>query len=100
MKFLVITRPRTTTPPQGEEYNRLARLAHDWVEAQLASGAMDGIYNIVPRGGVAIVNAATAEDLMAGIQQYPFSPYLDYEIHPLLDRAAAARLMGLPSGQE
>ena len=83
MKFLVFARYRIgVTIPQSAD---LFRQTKDWLEARLADGTMDCLYNLPAGGGVGIINADSHEALTEILGAYPLQPLVGYEVHPLSD---------------
>ena len=36
-------------------------------------------------GGVAVTNADSHEDLMASMREFPLFPFVEWQVHPLVD---------------
>ena len=84
MKFLVLSRPRTDAPVPRDALT-LYQTAEEWLDSALKSGQIDCVYQRVGGGGVAIVNADTAEELWEGIASYPLTAQLEFQVEPLVD---------------
>jgi hypothetical protein len=83
MKFLVLTKPYPGAPMPKDPAVYQATMA--WVKKGLESGQLDCIYQLVSRGGVAIGNANSAEEMWGAIASYPFFEQFEWEIEPLVD---------------
>jgi muconolactone delta-isomerase len=87
MKFLVLSKPRSVTPPLA---NPIAayEAAREFLKAGLADGRIDCVYQFADgRRAVTIGNADSAEEIWEALTSYPLSPFQEYEVYPLVDTA-------------
>jgi hypothetical protein len=84
MKYLVTCRPAPTTIPP-ERVIAMTRVAMDWIEARLADGSMETTYVFPHRGGIAIMEAGSPEELMRMLHGYPLYPVFTWEVQALCD---------------
>jgi hypothetical protein len=84
MKYLVIARPGPMPPPV-----ELVRSAQEWLQARLDDGTFECVYAFPEGGGFSIGEQGDAEELMEAIMEYPLTPFVDYEVHPLVEFDAA-----------
>ncbi len=84
MKFLVTVRPGPMPPPP-----ELFRSAQEWIQAKLDDGTFECVYAYPEGGGCSIGDNDSAEQLMEELLDYPLSPFVEYEVRPLVDLNAA-----------
>jgi hypothetical protein len=84
MKFLVTVRPGPMPPPV-----ELVRQAQDWIRERLDDGTFEAVYAFPHGGGMSIGENESPEQLMEQLMAYPLSPYVDYEVLPLVELDAA-----------
>lgn len=63
----------------------LSRRTLAWVQKGKETEQLDCIYQLMSRGGVAIGNANSAEEMWGAIASYPFFEQFEWEIEPLVD---------------
>jgi len=87
MKYMILVKSRIgTAAAKPQNPIKTFKEARDWNQAALDSGAFDCVYGLITgRGGLAIANAASHEDLMKLLRSSPMFHYVDYEIQPLCD---------------
>jgi hypothetical protein len=94
MKFLLTCRPAPQPPVDPAQAVGLIEAATAWTEAHLASGVLECSYLFPDRGGIAIVEAASPEDLMDILLGYPAYPLYSWAVQPLVDwRTGLARVL-------
>jgi len=84
MKYLVTVTPGPMPPPP-----EAVRAARDWLEAKVADGTFEAVYAFPQGGGVSIGENDSAEQLMDQLMDYPLSPFVDYDVQPLVELDAA-----------
>src|SRR5437868_7036781 len=84
MKYLVTVKPGPM-PPSIE----LVRQGQEWIQAKLDDGTFEACYAFPEGGGCSIGNYDSAEQLMEQLMDYPLSPFVEYDVHPLVDLNAA-----------
>jgi hypothetical protein len=84
MKYLVIVRPGPMPPPV-----EVMRQAREWIQARLDDGTFECVYAFPEGGGVSIGEQGDGEQLMEALMDYPASPFVNYEVHPLVEMDAA-----------
>ena len=88
MKFLILTKPLPGAP-RPENPVAVSRANNEWINARLADGSVDCIYNVIgsKQGivSVAIANADSHEALVEQILSWPAYAFYDLEILPLSD---------------
>jgi muconolactone delta-isomerase len=80
MKFMVTARPRPLPPPAD-----LVRQAQSWLQAKLDDGSFEAVYAYPEGGGFSIGENDSHEQLMEQLMDYPLSPFVDFEVQPLVD---------------
>lgn len=84
MKFLVYTRRNGTVAPD-EAFLSTLQAHKEWHGSATKNGQIEAIYGFPEGGGVAIVNAKSAEELHEQLLQSPLSLYLETEVRPLIE---------------
>jgi hypothetical protein len=84
MKFLVTTKPGPMPPPV-----ELVRQAQDWIQERLDDGTFQAVYAFPQGGGMSIGENESHEELMEELMAYPLSPFVEYDVQPLVDVDAA-----------
>ena len=84
MKFLVTATPGPMPPPVDT-----VRSAQDWLQAKLDDGTFDAVYAFPEGGGCSISENESHEQLMEQLMDYPLSPYVEYEVQPLVEMVPA-----------
>ena len=79
MKFLVTVTPGPMPPPI-----ELIQPAQDWVQARLDDGSFECAYAFPDGGGLSIGNNDSHEQLMDQLLEYPLSPFVSYDVRPLV----------------
>jgi len=79
MKFLVTVTPGPMPPPIDS-----IRAARDWIQAKVDDGSFESVYAFPGGGGVSIGENDSHEDLMEQLMDYPMSPFVSYEVQPLI----------------
>jgi hypothetical protein len=80
MKFLVIAKPGPMPPPV-----ELIRTAREWLEERRDDGTFECIYGYADGGGFSVSENDSHEELLEQLLEYPLSPFVNYEVHPLVD---------------
>lgn len=106
MKFLVTQRRRDGVPVPPEAIAGLLHAQSDWLDEKVKNGTFDAAYGLPQGGGgLAIVNADTAETLNEILADSPLFMVTNIEVQPLADvhatLAAGAnalqRMAGVPA---
>ncbi len=84
MKFLVTATPGPMPPPLD-----VVRAARDWLDAKLADGTFECVYAFPQGGGCSIGENDSLEQLMEQLLDYPLSPFVEFDVQPLLEMDAA-----------
>ena len=84
MKYLVTAKPGPMPPPVD-----LVRQSQDWLNERLDDGSFEACYAFPGGGGLSIGEYDSPEDLMERLMEYPMSPFVEYEIKPLVGLDAA-----------
>ena len=84
MKYLLTCRPIEEAAPPREAVAKI-RASMEWIEARLADGSMESTYLFPERGGIAIMNADSHDDLMKLLLDYPALTLYQWDIRPLAD---------------
>jgi muconolactone delta-isomerase len=84
MKFLTTVKPGPMPPPP-----EVARAAQEWLQAALDDGWIECCYAYPHGGGCSISEVDSHEELMDRLLDYPMSPFVDYEVTPLVELDAA-----------
>ena len=84
MKYLVTVKPGPMPPPP-----ELVRQAQEWIDAKVNDGTFEAVYAFPQGGGCSIGNNDSTEQLMEQLMEYPLSPFVEYEVQPLVERKAA-----------
>jgi muconolactone delta-isomerase len=84
MKFLVTVIPGPMPPPV-----ELVRQARDWLQERIDDGTFEAVYAFPHGGGVSIGENDSHEELMEELMAYPLSPFVNYEVQPLVEMDAA-----------
>jgi len=85
VKFLVTCRPAAPLPVPPEQAIHMVEAAVAWYEAQLASGAMECAYLIPDRGGIAVLEAESADHLLKTLLAQPAYPLYHWAVQPLVE---------------
>ena len=84
MKFLVTVTPGPM-PPTPE----LVKAAREWIEEKRDDGTFEAVYAFPQGGGCSIGENDSHEQLMDMLMEYPLSPFVSYDVRPLVDADAA-----------
>ncbi len=86
MRFLVVTKSKVPVPP--EALGGLVDAMTSWTARY--QGKMEQVWSFagIPGGG-GILNVASLDELDAIMAQFPFGPFSDIEIYPLVDLDAS-----------
>lgn len=79
MKFLVTVTPGPMPPPI-----ELIQPAQDWVQGKLDDGSFECSYAFPNGGGLSIGDNDSHEQLMDQLLDYPLSPFVSYDVQPLV----------------
>ena len=85
MKFLVTCRPVAPLPVPPEQAIPLIEAAVAWYEAQIAAGGLECAYLFPDRGGIAVLEAASADHLMKTLLAYPAYRLYHWAVQPLVE---------------
>jgi hypothetical protein len=80
MKFLTTVKPGPMPPPV-----EVARASQEWIQAALDDGWMECCYAYPQGGGCSISEVDSHEELMDRLLDYPMSPFVEYEVIPLVE---------------
>ena len=84
MKFLVTVTPGPMPPPL-----EAVRAAQEWLQARLDEGTFECVYAFPHGGGCSIGENDSHEQLMDQLMDYPLSPFVEYDVTPLVELDAA-----------
>ena len=84
MKYLVIAKPGPMPPP-----TEAVRAGQEWLQAKLDDGSFECVYAYPQGGGCSIGENESAEQLMEELMEYPLSPFVEYDVQPLVEMNAA-----------
>jgi hypothetical protein len=84
MKFLITAKPGPMPPPLDA-----MQAAKDWLDAKLADGTFECVYAFPEGGGCSIGESDSVEQLMERLLDYPISPFVEYDVQPLVEMNAA-----------
>ena len=84
MKYMVLGRQGSTPIPPEQAVN-LYTAAIAWMEERLKNGKIECHYTFPDRGGFAIANVNSAEELDDEILSYPLYPFFDWEVSVLVE---------------
>jgi muconolactone delta-isomerase len=84
VKFLVTATPGPMPPPV-----EAVRAAQEWLKTKLADGTFECVYGFPHGGGFSVGENDSAEQLMEQLMEYPLSPFVQYDVTPLVDLDAA-----------
>jgi muconolactone delta-isomerase len=79
MQFLITVTPGPMPPPPQE-----MRRAQEWLNDKLSDGTFECCYAIAGGGGFAVGKADSHEQLMDLLLDYPLSPFVYYDVKPLV----------------
>jgi hypothetical protein len=80
MKFLTLVRPGPMPPPPD-----MVRAAQQWLHEKLDDGTFECVYGFVEGAGFSVGNADSIEGQMDLMVEYPLSPFVQYEVRPLVE---------------
>jgi muconolactone delta-isomerase len=84
MKFLVTVTPGPMPPPM-----ELIQAGEDWIRGKLDDGSFECVYAFPNGGGLSIGENDSHEQLMDQLLEYPMSPFVSYDVQPLVGMDAA-----------
>ena len=86
MKFLILSKIPIGAPAADNPV-ALFQASKEYHNAAFADGSLDCVYSFVTGkgGGMAIANADSHEELWEKLSAYPWYPYMEFEVHPLVD---------------
>jgi hypothetical protein len=84
MKFLVTVTPGPMPPPL-----EAVRAAQDWLQAKIDDGTFECVYAYPQGGGCSIGENDSHEQLMDMLMDYPLSPFVEFDVKPLVEMDAA-----------
>jgi hypothetical protein len=67
----------------------LVRASREWIQARIDDGTFEAVYAFPGGGGVSIGENDSHEQLMEQLMDYPLSPFVEYDVKPLVDLDAA-----------
>jgi hypothetical protein len=79
MEFLVLVKPGPAPPPV-----ELVRSAQEWIDGRLSDGTIKCSYAFVGGGGFSVTEADSHEEMMDELLDYPLTPFVEYEVRPLV----------------
>jgi hypothetical protein len=80
MKFLTVVKPGPMPPPVDA-----VRAARDWINQRVSDGTFEVVYGFPTGGGMSIGESQTAEEMLERLLDYPLTPFVDYEVKPLIE---------------
>ena len=84
MKFLITATPQNVPVPP-DQLLALYQTAKEWMQARSDDGSLDCHYVFPERGGFAITNANSHEEVFDSIMDYPLNPRFTWEVKALCD---------------
>jgi hypothetical protein len=85
MKFLVLAKSRVGAPAPENPVD-LYKAAREAIKAALVDGSIDCVYQFAhPGKSMAIQDFDSAEEVWERLAAYPLAPFLEFEVHPLVD---------------
>lgn len=83
MKFLTMGMPgpRPVPAEMGVSVYEAAKL---WIHQRIDEGKIECVYIFPDRGGFAISNAESHEEVMEELLDYPLYPFFKWEVKPLV----------------
>jgi hypothetical protein len=84
MKYMVIGNPSSTPIPPDQAVN-IYTSAIAWMDERLKNGKIDCHYTFAERGGFAIANVNSPEELFDEMLSYPLYPFFDWEVSVLVE---------------
>jgi hypothetical protein len=84
MKYLVIGIPNLTPIPPQMAVN-IYNAAIAWTDERLKNGKLDCQYTFADRGGFAIANVNSQEELFDEMLSYPLYPFFTWEVKALVE---------------
>jgi muconolactone delta-isomerase len=84
MKFLVTVTPGPMPPPP-----EALKAAREWIEEKRDDGTFEAVYAFPQGGGCSIGENDSHEQLMDLLMEYPLSPFVQYDVQPLVEADAA-----------
>ena len=79
MKFLTLVKPGPMPPPVDA-----IRAAQEWIKQKQDDGTFEVVYAFPTGGGMSIGQSQTAEEMLERLLDYPLSPFVEYEVKPLI----------------
>jgi hypothetical protein len=79
MKYLVTVTPGPMPPPI-----EMIRAAREWIDDKTGDGTFEAAYAFADGGGFSITEAASHEELMDMLLDYPMSPFVSYDVKALV----------------
>ena len=90
MRFLVVTKPKHPIPPEYVVGLLDGLIA--WTEGWSSQGKMEQVWGFAGvGGGGGILNVDSLDELDTVMAEFPFAPFSDTEITPLVDLGDAAQ---------
>lgn len=84
MKFLVTTSPKFQAPP--EAVPGLMDALKAWTSSYIESGHLEAVWSVAGKaGGGGILNVGSLEELDAIMAGFPFAPFSEIEIIPIVE---------------
>ncbi len=84
MRFLVVSQQKQPFPPEAAL--GLVDAMIGWISKYTANGKLEQIWAFPgENGGGSIVNVDSHEELRDIMMENPFTPFVENEIHPLVD---------------
>jgi muconolactone delta-isomerase len=84
MKFLIVSKPKHIVPPELGLSLIDAFMAY--IDKYKASGQMEDSWAYANgQGGGGILNVDSLEELASIIAEYPYGPFSEVEVYPLVD---------------
>ncbi len=100
MKILITGKPRAgAVPPTPEQAAMISELQYQWIKEQMATGAVEAFYNVVPSGGIAVVNAESPAAVMEALARFPAAQHLEWDVQMLIDLEETHRLAQIRAEQ-
>ena len=84
MKYLVTVKPGPMPPPL-----EVVNSAREWLEEKRADGSFEAVYAYPQGGGCSIGEYDSNEALMEQLMEYPLSPFVEFDVQPLVAMDAA-----------
>ncbi len=85
MKFLILATTHLKRFDSADQFIEVGTAAKEYVEQALETGILQCAYQFTDANkAVAIGNFQSLDAAMAFVENYPFYPYQEFEVHPIV----------------